>query len=382
LPYAWELDRAGGGRPVVVNSFELHTLSCSSAALEAAAIDADRSDPPHGTIVRCDGHPTGVLLEEAAQWVRDVIPARSSGQYRSDVLRGIEDLRRYGYVEIHEMRAEVRLAEVLTTLEKQGVSLPLCRLYAPRAHLSEVWRVVSEADSRKVVFGGLKLFADGTLSGRTALMCAPYGDPCESTDNGRAPDEGRKDRVQGASERTNGRFMFAAGELEALFAEAGRTGYGVAVHALGDGAVRRTLDAYQRVGACPTEAGFPLRIEHAQFIAPEDIDRFAQMEVIASLQPCHLLVDEQVMRRTVGDRLTRAFPLRDLVQAYRRAGLPVERYLLLGSDTPVVRPDPLDNVQAAVYRRRSDQDSGQAVSLHQAISEDLCWRLMQAPTVD
>lgn len=358
LPFAWELDEAGGGRPVVVNAFELHTMSCSTAALRAASIGPQSPDPPKGRIVRASGRPTGVLLEDAAWLVREVIPPRNEARYRLDVRYALEDLRAYGYTELHEMLAEPRLVDALIELARQGVRLPRIRLHAPCSHMEEVRSKVDELGDERVEMGGLKLFADGTLHARTALMLDPY--------------------VGASGDCSCGQAMLEPEELDSRFAEAGRQGYDVAIHALGDSAVRMCLDAYSRAGGTPERAGFLLRLEHAQFIHPDDVDRFADMGVVASVQPCHLLADLEGVYRYVPDRVDRAFPLKDLVEAAERRGRDPRQLIWLGSDSPVASPDPGDAIQAAVYRRKHDAPVEDALGIEQAISEERAWSLFRA----
>jgi hypothetical protein len=162
-----------------------------------------------------------------------------------------------------------------------------------------------------------------------------------------------------------GTALMTVAEIEESVRLADSLGCPIAAHAIGDGAVRAVLDAVERVR--PRAVG--QRVEHAQFVDEADVPRFARLGVIASVQPCHLLTDIEAIRRFTPDRAERVFPLRDLIDAARSAGRDPADLVWLGSDAPIVRPDPEDNVQAAVFRRRAGMGEGEMVGARQAVSE-------------
>jgi predicted amidohydrolase YtcJ len=231
--------------------------------------------------------------------------------------------------------------------------------------------------SGRIVFAGLKLFTDGTLNSRTASMLEPFADPIEA--------------------HPRGTPLFTDDQLIHHFRWARERHYAVATHAIGDAAVRQVLDCWDAAASGDTSSGGtglppvsssswsdlttppPLRIEHAQFIHPHDIDRFPAMGVIASMQPCHLLPDMEALRRLTPHAVDRAFPLRDLLDAGARHGVEPSALLWLGSDAPVVPPSPADNVQAAVHRRRAGMPAGEAIAPEQGIDERLAIALMRSP---
>lgn len=356
-PTARELSEAVGGRAVVVMSFDHHALVASEAALAAAGIGRDTPDPPRGVIVRDagTGQPTGLLLEEACRGVQDAIPAPTDAQYRAHIVAGLADFAARGFVEIHDMLSTPQMARVLLDLEREGELAMDVRLYAMREHFDGLARDARKWKSERVRFSGLKIFTDGTLNSRTAHMLHPFADPLPGHPNGKA--------------------LMSGAEIEEAVRHADALGYPIAAHAIGDGAVRATLDAIER--ASPSTIG--QRIEHAQFVDDADVARFAAMGVIASVQPCHLLTDIEGINRLTPDRAGRAFPLRDLVDAAVAAGFEAQELVWLGSDAPIVPPSPEDNVQAAVHRRRAGMRTGEAVGAAQAITEAEALALMRAP---
>jgi hypothetical protein len=139
----------------------------------------------------------------------------------------------------------------------------------------------------------------------------------------------------------------------------------IAAHAIGDASVRAVLDAIERVR--PKARG--QRIEHAELIDSADVPRFADLGVICSVQPCHLLADIEALTRLLPHRLDRVLPLRELIDA----GCAPGELLWFGSDTPIVRPDPEDSIQAATCRRRAGAPDSEAISPEQAITPPQAW---------
>lgn len=146
----------------------------------------------------------------------------------------------------------------------------------------------------------------------------------------------------------------------------------LAIHAIGDDAVRTCLDAYESVSPSHRLTASPtLRIEHAEIIDAADVPRFAALGVICSVQPCHLLADVEALRRGLPHRLNRVLPLRDLIDSGCTPG--PSNLLQFGSDVPIVRPHPEDSIQAAVHRRRVNDSPDAAIAPDQAITEDEAW---------
>jgi predicted amidohydrolase YtcJ len=156
-------------------------------------------------------------------------------------------------------------------------------------------------------------------------------------------------------------------KIDDAIARGASHGLPIVAHAIGDRAVRTMLDAIQAFGAVGER---PHRIEHAQFIDEADVARFAELGVVASMQVCHLLPDMEALRRLVAGRMDRAFVLHELWRAYEARGLDPVDYLWLGSDAPVVSPDPADTLQASMHRRRAGMSVGEAINPDQALSSE------------
>jgi len=401
-PTAAELDAAGSGRHVVVQSFDHHAMAVSTAVLKAIDLPSPTADsrlpiPAHFIERDSLGHPTGVLLETACKLVWDAMPGPTSDDKKRHILAAQSDLVSLGFVEAHDMFSTAALAEALLDLEAADRLTIRLRLYATPEHLAAVEAVFDRrcntgrtSPGGHITLAGLKLFADGTLNSKTAAMlCTSDRAAGASTRSlhSLSPWEGAGGRDTHGHQQApwphTGTLFFTTEQIARHIAGAAAANHQTAVHAIGDAAVRQVLDAYELAGR-PALADHPrtpaLRIEHAQFVDEADIPRFAAMNIIASLQPCHLLTDIEAITRNAPQRADRVFPLRDLVDAALAAGRDPGELVWLGSDSPVVRPDPADNLQAAVHRRRGrGANDTPPIAPRQAITRAQCLALYRAP---
>ncbi len=343
-----ELDRATGDTPVVVMSFDHHSAVANSAALRAANLRPGQAIAPNGLVcVDARGRATGLLHEQAAYAAWNAAPEPTPGQRRRDVLRALKLLGAMGFDEVHDLHAPSWLAPLLGEIDRAGGLTVRVRLFAPADRFAQDLRDREVWESERVRLAGAKVFYDGTLNSRTALVLHPYAHP--------DPTVGPRGKAMMTHETLAGHMRAVralAPELE------------LAVHAIGDAAVRDVLDRWELLGG-----GRGLRIEHCELIDEHDVPRFAQLGVTCSVQPCHLLADAPVLKREFPTRLHRVLPLKELIES----GLIPGQSLLFGSDAPIVRPNPEDSVIAATLRRRRDEPDAHAIAREQAIGEELAW---------
>ncbi|MDX2131506.1 MAG: amidohydrolase family protein [Planctomycetota bacterium] len=353
-----EIDAIASGRPAYVMSFDHHALVAGSAAFRAAGIaDAD-PDPPGGVVERArDGTPTGLLLESAAWKVRVAEPEPQGEERARVVLDALAHLRALGFSEVHDLLSPAWLGPELSRMASAGELPVLVKLYPALEVFDEVLAGAGAWQRDDVVLAGAKVFVDGTLNARTAWMLEPYADPMP--------------------ERPTGMALLTPAQLDGAIARTRAARLGLAAHAIGDGAVRAVLDAWERAGPGKhvwIRPGTPaLRIEHAELVHPADVGRFAGLGVVCSVQPCHLLTDIEVLERQLADRLERVLPLRDLMASGCRPG----ELLWFGSDVPIVRANPEDSVRAAVDRGRAGMARERRIAPRQAISEADAWRCFE-----
>lgn len=380
-PTLSELDRAMGGsasdpstRCASIMSFDHHAMIANTPAMRAAGITEATPSPPGGHIGRdLAGQLSGVLLEAASWMVRKVVPQPTPAE-RLDVLRvALADLARHGFVEVHDLLSPAWLGPALAELDRAGELTMDIWLYPAIEDLEPVHASRGQWERRRergrpgsLALAGGKVFIDGTLNSRTAWMLEPYAD--------------------GLAALPKGQPMMTLLNLREALTLTQRLGLGLATHAIGDAAVKAVLNmgsALTRHGpAQPVRdsSNVPwLRIEHCELIDPSDVPRFAELNVVCSVQPCHLLYDIEALERGCPDRLGRVLPLRSLI----RAGCKPGELLWFGSDTPIVRPDPLDSIIAATERRRIKGAPGgppsRAIAPEQAITEDEAWRAFESP---
>lgn len=340
--------------PCVILSFDHHAAMANSAAMTRAGLTAGTPVPPNGVVV-CDAHggATGVLLEDAAFAAWNSAPDPADSRRVDLVSAALERLLALGFDEVHDLHSQPWLGGVLAHLERAG-RLPLrVWLYPNVRDLAAVAAARSGFESSRVRLAGGKLFADGTLSSRTALLIHRYCEPLADMPRGRA--------------------MVPPAQIDEHLRGADSLGLPLAVHAIGDCAVRMVLDCHERVR--PKTPG--QRIEHCELVDRADVPRFVKLGVTCSVQPCHLLADVECLRRYVSHRLDRVLPLRDLIDSGLKPGRMGHDGsgpgLVFGSDVPIVRADPGDSVQAAAHRRRLGAGPEDSIAPEQAISEAEAW---------
>lgn len=354
------LDGVTGERPCCVWCFDYHALMANSAALRVAGVDASTPDTP-GAIIGRDGTGrfTGVVYEHAAIRVWDAVIGGDGLHDRRLLVDAVRSLAGHGFAEVHDLKAQPWLGPELCALDR-GVGdafadgLPIDVVLWPLvADLAGVAASRDAWETDRVRLGGGKIFVDGTLNSRTAWMLHPYADA----------------EARGQPGKPRGMAMMSPDQIEDAVRRCDGLGVPMAAHAIGDAAVRAVLDAIETVR--PKTPGF--RIEHAELIDEADVGRFAELGVVCSVQPCHLLYDIEALRRAVPDRLDRVLPLRSLIEAGCEPGTGPHGGLIFGSDTPIVRPDPGDSVQAAVARRRVGMGADEAIGLGEGIPEGEAW---------
>jgi len=324
-PTARELDRVSHGHPAALRSRDGHSRWLNSRAMELAGI-ARGALTPAGGVIETDGggEPTGVLKENANALVDRVLPQPDAAERYENALIGQREAWKRGVTAIGDLDnfAGTIPLEAFERMRDRGelgmrvhVGLPFSRIdeaiaLGLRTGFGDEWLRI----------GPLKIFTDGALGSQTAAMEEPY--------------EGTDDR---------GVLTIEPDRLNEVVARAAAAGIAVAIHAIGDRAVHVALDAI-----APTRATAPhlrQRIEHIQLVREDDLGRFGQLGVIASMQPIHATSDRDLADRYWGPlRTQRAYPWRTL----RDRGA----VLAFGSDAPVEPIDPLLGIHAAVTRMR------------------------------
>jgi predicted amidohydrolase YtcJ len=324
FPTRATLDAVAPSTPVFVRRVDGHAAWVNSEALRRAKITRDTPDPPGGKILKdAQGEPTGILIDHAEELVDRAIPPPSDVEMEQAILRAQDLLVSEGLTSVHEMGISVATADVYLRLARSG-RLKI-RVYAhwssdPQTLAEAFRRGPLRADGPEDLFTlrAIKVYADGALGSRGAHLKTPYSDDPHNT----------------------GLVLTPPSAIEDISRRALAAGFQVSTHAIGDAANHDVLEAYARAGVT-SAARF--RVEHAQIMDLADIPRFAQLGVIASMQPTHGTSDMPWAEKRVGPtRIAGAYAWHRFLDA----GV----HLAFGSDFPVELSDPRLGLFAAIAR--------------------------------
>lgn len=331
-PTNTELNKITPDHPVCLRGLHGFAGWYNDRALKIAGIDAATPDPPGGEILKHEdgGKPTGILLNEAQDLISKHIPAMTRTQCEQALKQAIDECVKYGLTSLHEARTTSLMLEALHSLADAGQLKS--RIYAmvdfPDHGLAEYFfkNGPEIRDDRMLSVRCIKVFVDGALGSRGALMIAPYSD---------APGE---TGVVTTSEETL--YEATVRSLEA--------GLQVAVHAIGDRANRMTLSAFRRaIQAVPDAGDHRLRVEHAQVVAPEDIPGFAELDLVVSMSPPHATSDMPWVETRIGAQRTKG--------AYAwQSILNTGVHLTFNSDYPGEELNPFFGMYCAETRQTAD----------------------------
>jgi predicted amidohydrolase YtcJ len=348
FPTRASLDGVTPEHPVALWDHAHHAMWVNSEALRRAGIDSETTEPARGTIGReADGAPNGMLFEfGATDLVNAVIPPTDDTMLENELDTVLGELRSRGITGVHTIEDQegFRLLQRLHATDRQDLRV---LLYLQKRSLPEAIQLGLQADfgDDYLRFAGIKLFMDGALGPQTAAMLEPY--------------------THQPSNR--GLLTMDEQEVASIVGAATEGGLGIAIHAIGDRAVRTALDGIEATLAENAErrprlrtAIHRIRLEHVQLAAPVDIARMSRLGVVASVQPFHAVVDRDTAERHWGRRYRRSYAYKTLLQA----GIP----LALGSDLPVDTADPLRILHAAVTRRNDTEPDRTAWLPDQALT--------------
>jgi predicted amidohydrolase YtcJ len=331
MPTKELVDASTPDTPVFVSRYDGHMGLANSLALRLAGITAKTPDPPGGTVVRdAHGNPTGALKDAAMDYIDKAIPPLTHEQRVKIVRRALAYAASVGVTSVQHMSASYEDIGVYSEL-LQGGELT-ARIYAAPS-ISGVDDLAKLGVRR--AFGGpylrigaLKAFADGSLGSGTAYFYEPFLN--QGNNRGLLSDE-----------------MHPISLMRDRYLKADAAGLQLCTHAIGDEGISTILDLYGDVIKAHGDRDRRLRIEHAQHMAAKDFERFAQLHVIASVQPYHAIDDGRFAEAHIGhDRASRTYAFRTFLDHGVR--------LAFGTDWEVAPLDPLLTVYAAVTRATLD----------------------------
>lgn len=336
-----ELDDISTDHPIVLKRVCRHALIVNSKALEVCGIDENTEAPFGGGIGRgTDGELSGLFQDHAQDLIVSHLPSVDEEYLKGALRLAIADCYKYGITGVHteDLFYYNGFNDTFKAIRESFNEMPL------RAHLLVHHEVMDEmiqsgysfkAGNEFVEFGAMKIFADGSLGGRTALLSRPYADTKE----------------------TKGIAIHTEEELNELVRKARSFGMPVAIHAIGDEAFEMALKA---IVACPPPEGTKDRLIHASILRSDLIERLRDVQVVLDIQPVFVSSDGSwIWERLGDDKRYLPYAWKTLLKnGIKCAG---------GSDAPIEKLNPLYGIYAAVTRR-SPEEKGESFNPTERLS--------------
>ncbi len=333
LPTKELIDPISENTPVFVSRIDGHVGLANSKALEIAGINKNTPDPDGGLIERNPetGEPTGILKDNAMDLIFKIIPLLSLQESVEATLRALEETKKFGITSIQDMTQPGELEAYKQLMDNGELT---CRIYSiwPIDKYEDIVRggITAGNENELINRGALKGYADGSLGASTAWFFDSYIQYPYST--GLPMD------------------VITNGKLEKWSLDADRNRLQLCIHAIGDRANSTILDLYESIKNNNSPWDRRFRIEHAQHIRTEDIERFGKLGVIASVQPYHCIDDGVWAEKRIGyERTKTTHPYRSLLNN--------GSVVAFGTDWPVAPLNPLYGIYAAVTRRTVDEQN-------------------------
>ncbi|RFB13579.1 amidohydrolase [Bacillus sp. HNG] len=333
-PTRHSLDQLIPNRPVFLLNEEAHSAWVNSEALTVLNITKDTQDPPFGLIERDqNGEPTGFLYETAVKLVAEKAYQFSEEKQRKLMDAFLKKAASHGITSVSDMLPlpgfELGSPSFYANYEREGkLTTRIHFLSALDGDLSKAKSYRELYKSDKLQFSGLKQFIDGVPNTYTGYLIEPYSDRPE----------------------TKGGILFEEETYMSWIKEADKEGFRIRLHACGDGAVRFGLDCYEAAQKQNGKRDSRHTIEHIEVIHPDDINRFEELQVIASIQPEHMSAESMeghtYLERLGPERSRYTWPIGSL----KRSGASIA----FSSDYPVVDMNPMIEIYRAVTRRNAD----------------------------
>lgn len=341
FPNASHIDAVVSDRPVWLRRVDGHAGWANSATMKLAGIDDDTPDPVGGKIIRdSKGHATGVLVDRAMDLIAPHIPRPDKAEVRTAIRAAVDALLSEGMTGVHDAGIDILTAENYMSMADDG-ELGM-RIYAMTDGggdvLDAIGKPIRGYGNDHLDIASVKLYTDGALGSRGAAMIEPYSDDPEN----------------------RGLVFWTQEELDAMVEKANRMGFQAGIHAIGDLGNRMALDAFAKA-----QHGEPSplrnRIEHSQIVTLDDIQRFAELGIIASMQATHATSDMNMAEDRIGpERILGGYAWRRMLDA----GV----ILANGSDFPVELSNPFHGLYAAVTRKGRDGEPAAGWYTDQALT--------------
>jgi predicted amidohydrolase YtcJ len=338
IPTRWDLDKADAEHPVILIRVCGHVAVTNTKALELAGVTSEkrRIFGEQIDVNEKTGELTGILREKAIELVRKVIPQPSMNELEEICILACREALRNGLTTVHWIVNTPREIEALQRLRRKN-RLPLRVYVITPVEFFEYLidkKFCTGVGDNLLKIGSCKIFSDGSLGARTALLKEPYKD---------APN-------------TVGIALYTQKELNRLVMKVHKAGFQVAIHAIGDRAIEMSIKALENIGRKENLKNRRHRIEHVSVLNPKLLMKMKELGVVASIQPHFLISDFWITQRLGRKRASWTYPFRTLIKN--------DIIVTGGSDSPVEPLNPLLGIWAAVTRRTFKK---QRLSLEEAL---------------
>lgn len=326
FPSAKSLDKVFPDQPVWLKRVDGHAGWANSKAMELAGITRKTVSPEGGEIIKdASGNPTGIFIDNAMDLIDDGIAELTTKEQKKVLVKAMNSLAAYGLTSVHDAGIDTTNLNAFKDLSKTGqMNIRInAMLYLP----SQGWQETLNngpyrSDDDMFTFNSVKIQADGALGSRGAALIEDYSDH-----------PGHK-----------GLLLNTPEEFEHLVNTSMKLGFQVNSHAIGDHANKLVLDTYEKLIAATQSSALRHRVEHAQVLRIKDIPRFAQLNVIPSMQATHATSDKNMAQDRLGStRILGAYAWRKLLDA--------RAIIAAGSDFPVEHPNPFYGLHASITRQ-------------------------------
>lgn len=341
LPTNERLNDVFPNTPVCLFRNDGHTALVNDAMLKLAGITVE-TEVEGGEIMKKDGKVTGIITDGAMELVKKKLPSYTPQELTEKVIEIQNELFMYGITNVHDAGLEYEDVELFKELIDRGrFKLNLYGMLLPTEKNIQFAKKNGVYQHKNLTIRSFKVFADGSLGGRGALLKNAYSDDIHS----------------------HGHSTVSKEELDELVQLCLNLGYQLNTHAIGDAAVKMVLDAYKDVWELNPDHRW--RIEHAQIISPEDLPLFAKYGIFPSVQPIQAVSDAHFAEKRIGtERLKGAYAYQSL--------LSITGMIAIGTDYPVEDMNPFKNIYAACVRRNDKEVPAESFLPQESISLDDC----------
>lgn len=338
------LNKAFPDTPVYIVRIDGHAAIANSKALAIAGITGN-TKISGGEIVLKDGKPTGILIDNAMELVRKHIPTPSKKQKAQALLNAQQNCLAVGLTGVHDAGLDADEVELIDSMHKAGnLKMRINAMLNPTHDNFEKYISKGIYSTERLMVRSIKIYADGALGSRGALLLKPYAD----------------------DPSTRGIQIEPTEKLDSVCSMAYKYGYQICTHCIGDAAVRLMLDIYSKY--LPQGNDLRWRIEHSQVVDPADLPRYGEFDVIPSVQTTHATSDMLWAVNRLGDRVKYAYAYQNL--------LAQNGWLPNGSDFPIEDINPLYGFYAAVARKNLYGEPQEGFQMENALTREQALRAM------